>query len=85
MPNLLSWAVRITHLSGMSISSYKIVLIPFAEFQTWLDGMNVTETEERSYRHVSIFKEKGRLTLHRKKGFDRIDLTNYLIKDTDKK
>ncbi|HEV3375018.1 MAG TPA: hypothetical protein VG051_04890 [Candidatus Acidoferrum sp.] len=65
-------------------SAKQIILIPFAEFQTWLDGMNVTETEDRSYRHVSIFKEKGRFTLHRKKGFERIDLTNYLIKDTGK-
>jgi len=66
-------------------SAGQIVLIPFAKFQTWLEGMNVTETEDRLYWHVSISKEKGRFTLHRKKGLDRIDLTEYLVDETRKK
>ena len=66
-------------------SAKQILLIPFAQFQKWVDGMNVTELEDRHYWHVSIFKEKGRFTLHRKKGFERIDLTEYVIQETDAK
>jgi hypothetical protein len=60
-------------------TSDQILLIPLEEFRKWLDGMNVTETENRFYWHVSIFRENGKFVLHRKKGMDRIDLTRYLL------
>ena len=61
-------------------SASQTLLIPFSSFEQWLEGMNVTELEDRFYWHVSVSKESGRFLLHRKKGFDRIDLTQYLLK-----
>jgi hypothetical protein len=56
-----------------------LLLIPFSDFSQWLDGMNVTQREDRMYWHVSIFDEEGRLVLHRKRGEERMDLTRYLL------
>jgi hypothetical protein len=56
-----------------------LLLIPFSEFSQWLDGMNITQREDRMYWHVSIYNEQGRLVLHRKRGEERIDLTKYLL------
>jgi hypothetical protein len=36
-------------------SKEQILLIPFNEFASWLDGMNITRRDERFYWHVSIF------------------------------
>ena len=58
-----------------------LVMIPFSDFSSWLDQMNTTESENRSYWHVSIFKDGDKLSLHRKKGAARIDLTKYLVLD----
>jgi hypothetical protein len=62
-------------------SEATLALIPFSDFSTWLDQMNTTENETRSYWHVSIVKDGNRLTLHRKRGATRIDLTQYLVDD----
>lgn len=60
----------------------KLVMIPFNVFVPWLDGMNQTHREDgRSYWHVQIFDEDGRLILHRKSGEEWPDVTNYLVKD----
>jgi len=56
-----------------------ILLIPLRDFTKWLDGMNITERPDRFYWHVSIFAEGGKYTLHRKKDFERVDLTAYRI------
>lgn len=56
-----------------------LVLIPSLEFMKWLDGMNTSEKGNDLYWHVFIFQDGGRLILHRKKGADRIDVTNYLV------
>lgn len=60
-------------------SELSLLVIPINDFDAWLEGMNVTEKPERSYRHVSIFDEDGKFVLHRKRGYERIDLTNYLL------
>jgi hypothetical protein len=60
-------------------SEATIVLIPFREFEKWLDGMNTTHRNDRFYWHVSIFREGNKLVLHRKKGFGKTDLTRYLL------
>jgi hypothetical protein len=54
-----------------------ILLIPFADFAPWLEGMNVTQREDRFYWHVSIFREDEKFILHRKREEPRIDLTSY--------
>jgi hypothetical protein len=58
-----------------------VLLIPFAAFEPWLEGMNVTQSDERFYWHISIFQENGTFVLHRKRGHTRIDLTSYFLLD----
>jgi len=57
-----------------------LLLIPFSDFRQWLNGMHITQNGDRMYWHVSIYTEKSRLVLHRKRGEARIDLTRYLLK-----
>jgi len=57
-----------------------ILLIPFADFAPWLEGMNITQQEERFYWHVSILRENEKCVLRRKRGQPRVDLTPYLLK-----
>ena len=57
-----------------------VVLIPYADFEPWIEGLNVTQLPDRMYWHVSIFREGAKLVLHRKKGFDKVDLTRFLLK-----
>lgn len=59
----------------------QVLLIPFALFDGWLEGMNVTEREDRMYWHVKIAVEGKRLSLTRP-GVTRIDLTQYLVRST---
>jgi hypothetical protein len=59
-----------------------LLLIPFADFSQWLNGMHVTRREDKMYWHVSIFNEQGRFVLHRKRGEERIDLTEYLLPES---
>ena len=58
----------------------KIFLIPFADFRAWLDGLNVTDTGERSYWHVHIVQEGLSFKLLQKAGSPRIDLTKYFVR-----
>ena len=60
-------------------SEKTVLLIPFKQFQVWLDGMNTTQLEGRFYWHVQIYQENKRLFLQRKKGVEKIDLTRYLV------
>jgi len=56
-----------------------VLLIPFKVFKGWLEGMNITQEAERFYWHVHVFQESKKLFLQRKRGFERIDLTKYLV------
>jgi hypothetical protein len=60
-------------------SERAVLLVPIGDFNGWLEGMNVTEKPERFYWHVSIFEEDEKFVLHRKRGYERIDLTKYLL------
>ncbi len=60
-------------------SEETILLIPFKQFEEWLDGMNMTQLGDRSYWHVSIFREADDFVLRRKRGFERITLTKFLL------
>lgn len=62
-------------------SEETILLIPFKQFEGWLEGMNMTQLGERSYWHVSISRENDNFVLRRKKGFDRVTLTKFLLRD----
>lgn len=62
-------------------SEKTILLIPFREFSQWLEGMWTTEREDRFYWHVAIHNESERFILRRRKGYNNIDLTKYLLAD----
>ncbi len=56
-----------------------MLLIPFAEFREWLEGMGTTQQEDCFSWHVVIYHEGDRFVLHRRKGEERIDLSRYLL------
>lgn len=56
----------------------QLLLIPFSVFDKWLDGMNVTEREDRMYWHVKIALEGKRLALLRP-SVPKIDLTQFFV------
>ena len=60
-------------------SENALLLIPIGDFATWLEGMNVTQRPDRFYWHVHILHEDDRFLLRRKTGYDRVDLTKYLL------
>jgi hypothetical protein len=62
-------------------SEQQLLLIPYPEFASWLDGMNETTTTDRTYKHVSICYSDNGFELVRRQGWPRIDLTPYLIRE----
>ncbi len=60
-------------------SSKRILLIPFSDFQSWLNGMWITQREDSYYWHVVIYRAGEKYSLHRKKGEKNIDVTKYLL------
>lgn len=58
----------------------RLLLIPFAAFEPLLEGLNVTEKESRTYWHVQIAASGGRYKLMRRKGYDSVDFTKYLLR-----
>jgi hypothetical protein len=63
-------------------SPAKLLLIPFHDFSSWLDGMNITDRDGRMYWHVHITHENGRFTLAQKKGLAKLDLTPYVVRES---
>ena len=61
-------------------TSKRLLLIPFADFGSWIKGMGTTQRNDSYYWHVVIYREGDRYTLHRKKGERHIDLTPYLLR-----
>jgi hypothetical protein len=57
----------------------RILLIPFHDFDQWVDGMWMTETEDRMYWHVVIYRKGEEYSLHRRKGEVVVDLSKYLM------
>jgi len=60
-------------------SEDEILKIPFTDFKEWIEGFNITEKEDRFYWHVHISKEHSKFILHRKKNFENVDISKYLI------
>ncbi len=56
-----------------------ILLIPYTTLSLWLDGLWTTERNGKVYWHFRIQHIDGRLLLDRRKGFDRLDVTQYLL------
>lgn len=55
------------------------LLIPVSTFLPWLDGMNATILESKTYWHVHIHDESGKLTLTRRKGQPKVNLDSFRI------
>ena len=75
-------ALKSTHTGYVAFgcgSSKRIVLIPFQEFEGWLEGMWTTRNDDRYYWHVVIHRKGDKYGLYRKKGEKNIDITPYLI------
>ncbi len=62
-------------------SEHQLLLIRYTEFAPWLEGMNETTKNDRTYKHISIFRIAKRFELVRRQGYPRIDLTSFLVKD----
>jgi hypothetical protein len=63
---------------GLGCGSEKtILLVPFAEFEKWLEGM--IKTPDTGCWHVRVYVEHGRYVIRRKMGYDSIDVTQYRI------
>jgi hypothetical protein len=60
-------------------SSKRVLLIPFSDFEPWLEGMWTTQKDDRYYWHVVVFRTEDKYTLHRKKGQKNINLTPYVL------
>ncbi len=60
-------------------SSKRLLLIPFNDFEGWLDGFNKTQKEDRMYWHVIIHRKDDNYILQRRKGEKPINLSKYLI------
>ena len=60
-------------------TSKRILLIPFSDFDQWLEGMWTTRKDDRFYWHVVIYRKDEKYILHRKKGQKGIDLSQYLL------
>ncbi len=60
-------------------TSKRVLLIPFADFEPWLEGMGTTQKDDQYYWHVTIRRKGDKYFLHRKKGQKIIDLTPYAL------
>lgn len=59
-----------------------IILIPYAKFLEWTDGLNITRKKNGEFFwHVHIHESNGRFQLRRKKGLQPIDLLPYLLSE----
>jgi hypothetical protein len=60
-------------------SDEAILLVPFADFEKWLEGMSITKKEDKCFWHVHIYNENGKYMLRLKPGYASVDLTRYRI------
>ena len=56
-----------------------MLLIPFETLEPWLDGLWRTQRNDRMFWHVRINVEGSELKLNRKKGFDDIPVSRFLV------
>ena len=61
-------------------SDETVLLVPFSDFDEWVDGMNATDRDDRLYWHVQVYVAADSYVLHRKKAEGHVDVTAYLLK-----
>lgn len=60
-------------------SENRLLVIPFGIFEKWLEGMTETDNERSQLWHLIVTREGQNMTLHRRRGQSRIDVTEYLL------
>ena len=60
-------------------SSKQLLLIPYADFEKWLDDSWTTTNEDRMYWHVVVYRKGQKFELRLRKGKKAVDLTRYVI------
>jgi hypothetical protein len=60
-------------------SSRRLILVPFSDFEPWLEAAWTTTKGDRTYWHIVIYRKENKYTLRRKKGEKTIDLTPYVL------
>lgn len=60
-------------------TSARLLLIPYVDFEPWLEEMWTTSNDDRIYWHVVIYREGDGYTLRRKKGAKPINVTPYIL------
>jgi hypothetical protein len=66
-----------TYLAFGCGSSQRVILVPFATFQPWLEDSWQTVNEDRTYWHVVIYRKDRSYSLRLRKGKKPIDLTPF--------
>ena len=61
-------------------SSDRVLLMPFEDFEPYLEGLHITDRGDRHYWHVPIQRIEEDYTLLRRKGLANVDLTQYTLK-----
>jgi len=61
-------------------SSERLILISYSEFEPWLKHTWTTESGERTYWHVVIYRDGENYLFRMKKGEKAIDLSPYILK-----
>lgn len=60
-------------------TSSRVLLVPYADFEPWLEGTWTTENDGRMYWHIVIYREADIYTLRRRKGTKAVNVTPYLV------
>ncbi len=60
-------------------SEQNVFLLPYEALVHWLPGLNQSTNKGRNYWHIHIMPSNDHWLLSRKKGYDHIDITKYLI------
>jgi len=72
--------VREAYVSFGCGSSNVVFLIPYQQFLGWTEGLHITTMKNGEfYWHIKIHKTASGFQLRRRKGFNSIDLTPYLL------
>ena len=56
-----------------------VFAFPLAELLSWLPGLNLTIDDRRRYWHIHISRVGDRWILSRKKGYESVDITPFMV------
>lgn len=65
-------------------SANKILLIPYFNFEKWLDDMSISGNTKTSHWNINVIERQGDYTLRLKAGCPNVDLTKYKLRQGNK-